>query len=151
MRLSAKFNIFLGVPNLTSEFFPEHLEHLKSYLPKRPMNALFPVSVVGSSLLAIYFFQGAQQAAIGSGAFIGFIVLCTLTTLALIEHAFMILPLPDAVLWRWAAPERPVDDTTSFGAALGDPAPVRASSPASRLHGAARTTKSRPIVTATKD
>jgi len=47
MRISAKLNIFLGVPNLSDEFFPAHIEHLKSYLAKRPMNALMPISVIG--------------------------------------------------------------------------------------------------------
>jgi hypothetical protein len=27
-----------------------------------------------------------------------------LTALALIEHLFMVLPLPDTALWRWAMP-----------------------------------------------
>jgi hypothetical protein len=29
-------------------------------------------------------------------------LLFALSVLALIEHAFMVLPLPDAALWRWA-------------------------------------------------
>jgi putative photosynthetic complex assembly protein 2 len=34
----------------------------------------------------------------------GFSLTFALTALAMIEHAFMVLPLPDAVLWRWALP-----------------------------------------------
>ena len=49
MRLSAKLNVFLGVPNLTEEFLPEHLRYLKSFLARKPMNLLFPVSVTGST------------------------------------------------------------------------------------------------------
>ena len=37
--------MFLGVPNLTEEFLPEHLHYLKSFLSRKPMNLLFPVSV----------------------------------------------------------------------------------------------------------
>ncbi|MDX2233900.1 MAG: putative photosynthetic complex assembly protein PuhE [Hyphomonadaceae bacterium] len=106
MRLSAKLNIFLGVPNLTDEFFPAHLEHLKSYLPKRAMNALFPFSVAGGALLCAAFLENARDASQGSGEAVGFTLLFAITALALIEHAFMILPLPDAALWRWAAPAR---------------------------------------------
>jgi putative photosynthetic complex assembly protein 2 len=35
LRLSAKFNLFFGVPNLSDEVFPEHLAYLKSYFRKR--------------------------------------------------------------------------------------------------------------------
>jgi putative photosynthetic complex assembly protein 2 len=51
----------------------------------------------------------------------GFSLLFALGALALVEHGFMILPLPDAALWRWAMrepgkvqsvhPERPIVDT----------------------------------------
>jgi hypothetical protein len=33
--------------------------------------------------------------------------LSALTALALLEHWFMVLPLPDEKLWRWMLPERP--------------------------------------------
>ena len=106
MRLSAKLNIFLGVPNLTDEFFPDHLAHLKSYLPKRAMNALFPWSVIAGALLTAYLFAEAHNSAPASGEQTGFLLLGTLAALALLEHLFMVLPVQDAVLWRWAAPSR---------------------------------------------
>ncbi|MES2539645.1 MAG: DUF3623 family protein, partial [Pseudomonadota bacterium] len=31
--------------------------------------------------------------------------LAVLTALALIEHLFMVLPIPDQKLWRWMLPE----------------------------------------------
>ena len=52
-RLSAKLNVYLGVPNLTEEFLPRHLEYLKTYFRNRPMNLLFPISVTLSTLLTI--------------------------------------------------------------------------------------------------
>ena len=48
MRLSAN----LGVPNLAEELLPEHLHDLKSFLTRKPMNLLFPVSVTVSTLIA---------------------------------------------------------------------------------------------------
>jgi putative photosynthetic complex assembly protein 2 len=104
MRISAKLNIFLGVPNLTDEFFPPHLEHLKSYLPKRAMNALMPISVILSLILSAWLMIQADRAVEGSGMATGYLVLFALTALALLEHFFMVLPVPDATLWRWAAP-----------------------------------------------
>ncbi len=106
MRISAKLNIFLGVPNLTDEFFPAHLEHLKSYLPKRSMNALMPVSVIGSLILCAWLMTRADHAAEGSAMATGFVLLFTLTALALLEHFFMVLPVQDAALWRWASPSK---------------------------------------------
>ena len=38
------------------------------------------------------------------GAFVGHVLLTTLTILALLEHGFMVLPLPDQKLWRWMLP-----------------------------------------------
>jgi putative photosynthetic complex assembly protein 2 len=34
----------------------------------------------------------------------GFALLAALTILALLEHWFMVLPLPDQKLWRWMIP-----------------------------------------------
>jgi putative photosynthetic complex assembly protein 2 len=108
MRLSAKFNIFLGVPNLTEEFFPVHLEHLKSYLPKRPMNPLMPVSLLISLALAIWLWRSLIPPDQSDGETIALAIVLTLTCLGILEHLFMITPLPDAALWRWAVP-RPRD------------------------------------------
>ena len=47
MRISAKLNIFLGVPNLTVDFLPVQLAYLKSYFRVAVFNPLFPVSVGG--------------------------------------------------------------------------------------------------------
>lgn len=107
MRLSAKFNIFLGVPNLTEEFFPVHLEHLKSYLPKRPMNPLMPVSILISFALAIWLWRGMVIPDQGAGAITALAIVFTLTCLGILEHLFMITPLPDAALWRWAVRATP--------------------------------------------
>lgn len=102
MRISAKLNIFLGVPNLTDEFLPARLDYLKSYFRKSQTSLLFPVSLVGAALVAMLL---AQEAFAADGAQAsGFALLLALMALAILEHLFMIIPLPDAVLWRWAVP-----------------------------------------------
>jgi putative photosynthetic complex assembly protein 2 len=102
MRISAKLNIFLGVPNLTDELLPERLSYLKSYFRKCDVNLLFPVSVGLSMLVALVL---AQQALAADGTrAAGLALLFTLLALAILEHFFMIMPLPDALLWRWAMP-----------------------------------------------
>lgn len=104
MRVSAKLNIFLGVPNLTDEFLPARLAYLKSYFRKRSFNRLFPVSIAGATVLAIVL---GEQALVGASP-TGFALLFALLSLAILEHFFMIMPLPDAALWRWALP-KPID------------------------------------------
>jgi putative photosynthetic complex assembly protein 2 len=101
-RLSSKLNLFFGVPNFTDAFFPDHLRYLTSYIRKGPMTALMPICVALGSFLV----WAEARAAFGPNAtpFVvtGFSLLFALSVLALIEHAFMVLPLPDAALWRWA-------------------------------------------------
>ena len=106
MRLSAKLNVFLGVPNLSEEFLPAHLDYLKSFIARRPMNLLFPVSVMGSTVLVVLLVLEAVAAESGSFELDGFILLAALAGLALIEHWFLVLPLPDAALWSWAMRSR---------------------------------------------
>ena len=103
-RLSAKLNLFLGVPNFTESLFPEHLRHLTSYLKKSRISALFPLSVAAGCALAAALAVKAFDPAAAAFEVTGFSLVFALTALALIEHAFMVLPLPDAALWRWALP-----------------------------------------------
>lgn len=106
MRISAKLNIFLGVPNLTDEFMPAHLAYMKTYFRKKSFNAVFPVSVILSVVAAYVFAHDAITATPGTADAVGATLLFTLVALALLEHFFMIMPLRDAALWRWAVPER---------------------------------------------
>jgi len=101
MRLSAKFNIFLGVRNAGAELLPEHLGFLKSYLTSKPMNLLFPVSVTASSILAVVLVQRAVAPGVSAFAGTGFAFFATMTVLGLVEHWFLVLPLPFAQLWSW--------------------------------------------------
>jgi len=104
MRLSAKLNLFLGVPNRGEQFLPPHLLYLKSFFGKRSMNALFPVSVTGITLFAgllIARIMGNDSAV----ALTGDMLILTLVLLALLEHWFMVLPLPSERLWQWQRPD----------------------------------------------
>jgi putative photosynthetic complex assembly protein 2 len=104
MRLSAKFNIFLGVPNLSDEMMPAHLGYLKSYFARRPMNALFPVSVTLGTLAAAWFAFNALASGDDPHALASGLLIATLLALAVLEHWFLVLPVPDAALWTWAVP-----------------------------------------------
>jgi len=101
MHQSARLNVFLGVRNLNEEFIPEHLAFLTSFFRKAPLNLLFPVSVTISTLVAALLFQRAF-AADAAGAAVGYTFVGTMMTLAILEHWFLVLPLPTAALWSWS-------------------------------------------------
>ncbi len=105
MRLSAKLNIFLGVPHLTEEFLPQSLSFLKSYFGRKPMNALFPLSVTLATLLAAYVFHLALAPEAGALAVTGNMLIGSMIVLGTLEHWFLVLPLRDSLLWRWALRE----------------------------------------------
>lgn len=110
MRLSAKFNVFLGVPNLTEEFLPKQLEHLKSYFGRRSFNFLFPFSVVGITGIIVFLSMRAFAPEAAPFEVAGYLLLASLATLALIEHWLLVLPVRDAALWQWfsaASAEKP--------------------------------------------
>jgi len=105
-RISAKLNLYLGVRKINTEFIPDHLRHLPSHFRIARMNWLFPISITGLSF-AVACWLERIWAAETQGDVVGFALLAALTALALLEHWFMVLPLPDEKLWRWMLPERP--------------------------------------------
>jgi putative photosynthetic complex assembly protein 2 len=122
-RLSSKLNLFCGVPNFTEEFFPDHLRYLTSYIRKAPMTLLMPICIALGAGVVWAEARAAFNPYATPFVVTGFSLLFALAVLALVEHGFMIVPLPDAALWRWAMreprqgtaqrplPERPVTDT----------------------------------------
>lgn len=106
MRTSTKLNVFLGVRNLNEEWLPDHLRYLESYFRKRPMNLLFPVSVTLSTVAATLILERALDPLASSGEVTGALFLSTLMILAILEHWFLVLPLPSQALWQWAMRSR---------------------------------------------
>jgi putative photosynthetic complex assembly protein 2 len=102
MRLSTKFNIYFGVANFSADIMPPRLDYMKSYFRTAPMNGFFPFSLALTLWLCWTFFSDAQAAPPGSGAEVGAMMLFTLVALALLEHAFLMMPLKDSRLWAWA-------------------------------------------------
>lgn len=110
-RASAKLNLYLGVPRINVEFLPRPLAHLASHFRHARMNWLFPFSVTGLTFATGCWLERAH-AAPTDAIMIGHILLAVLTALALLEHWFMVLPLPDQKLWRWMLPDSPGTDTS---------------------------------------
>jgi len=127
MRQSAKLNLFLGVRNLGEAFLPEHLRHLASFFRRRPMNLLFPVSVSAVTAACVLVFAAAGRATEPTGL----TLLGVLLALGLLEHWFLVLPLPFERLWSWYLARRGATDgrqhpagPASFAAPLDAPCDV---------------------------
>lgn len=105
MRLSTKFNVFLGVPNFSTEILPAQLAYLKSYFRKAPFNALMPVSLALGIGATVWLGQTALASTGDAAA--QWSLLTGLALLGVVEHLFLVLPLRDSALWRWAMPATP--------------------------------------------
>jgi putative photosynthetic complex assembly protein 2 len=102
MRQSAKLNLFLGVRNLGEEFLPPHLDYLKSYFRRRPINLLFPLSVTLPTIVAALLVRTALAPQASDFDLAGHLLVAALLALAVLEHWLMVLPLSLEHLWRWA-------------------------------------------------
>jgi putative photosynthetic complex assembly protein 2 len=111
-RISAKLNVYLGVPNINVDFLPKPMEHLASHFRIAPMNALFPVSVTVLTFATGCWLERWGAQAIGAPDAVGFALLTALTALALLEHWMMVIPLADAKLWQWLLPQKPTASKT---------------------------------------
>ncbi len=67
----------------------------------RPMNLLFPFSVTASTLAAAWLTHLAIQAPTGGFESVGYAMVATLLVLGVLEHWFLVIPLPFGELWSW--------------------------------------------------
>jgi putative photosynthetic complex assembly protein 2 len=103
-RISAKLNLFFGVPRINTEFVPTPLDHIKSYFRRGPITMAFPIGVTFLSVSAAFFAERLISADTQATT-VGFSLLTALAVLAALEHWLMVVPLPDAKLWRWMLPD----------------------------------------------
>jgi putative photosynthetic complex assembly protein 2 len=110
MRLSAKLNLFLGVPNTGAKFLPPHLQYLAGFFRVRAMNFLFPISITASTVVLASLSHDYVLAGT-AGSRTAYALLISLLGLAVLEHWFMVLPFPSESLWRWARRAERVEPT----------------------------------------
>jgi putative photosynthetic complex assembly protein 2 len=113
MHVSAKLNVFLGVRNLNEEFLPRHMDYLKGFLRQRPINLLFPFSVTVGTIVTVLVAEAAASPGASAFTVASLTLLATLLGLAVLEHWFMVLPLPFGALWKWSLAES--DETGGAG------------------------------------
>lgn len=105
MHESARLNVFLGVRNVNEQFLPAHLAYLKSFLAQKPMNALFPLAVTATA--ALFGILAAEAAFADDPAEVaGLTFLAAITAIGVVEHWFLMLPIPAEALWNWGMRSR---------------------------------------------
>jgi len=102
-RVSAKLNLFFGVLKINVEFLPTPLAHLPSHFRSSRLNWFYPFAVTALTFATAFWLE--RMWAVDTLAEVtGYALLSAITALALLEHALMVLSLPDEKLWRWMLP-----------------------------------------------
>lgn len=100
MRLSAKLNLFFGVPQVGAQYLPVHLRYLGSYFKTAPVSPFFYLTM----LLSVATWSWMVWALHSGEVLIntGWVLLSSLLGLAIVEHVLMVFALPLQRLWGWA-------------------------------------------------
>ncbi len=113
LRQSAKINLFLGVPVTNDELMPDAVRFLKSFFARKPVSAFFPASVTLATAVLVILIQRIVEVAVTPFDVVGLTLVSTLFALGVVEHWFMLLPLPAITLWGWGIRSGlPPEDTT---------------------------------------
>jgi putative photosynthetic complex assembly protein 2 len=125
MRVSAELNLFLGVPVLNDEFLPGRLEYLKSFFTQKPIGLFFPLAVTAATAVTALLVNMALASDANAFQSTGCTLLASLIALGVLEHWFMVLPLPVAALWSWSTRSRADQVRERTSASLAQDARVR--------------------------
>ena len=117
MRVSVKLSIYLGARHSLSAMMPARQAYLTTYFRTDRTTPFLPVAI--ALALAVFVWLCGMGAAAEGAQAVGIALLATLLGLAIVEHVFLLLPLPDSVLWLWASPEE-IDHKTKRGPAEDD-------------------------------
>lgn len=101
LRQSAKINLFLGVPVTNDELMPDAVRFLKTFFTRGPVSAFFPVSVTLATAILVIMIQRIAEVAVTPFEIVSLTLVSTLFALGVVEHWFMLLPLPAITLWGW--------------------------------------------------
>lgn len=104
MRISAKLTLFSGAPKFSLELMPQKLAHLPTYFRHDRVSWVFWVSTTVSTIALFAAVLALATGSIPAERIVPTVILATLLSLAVLEHWFMVLPVADSALWRWAVP-----------------------------------------------
>ena len=78
------------------------IAHLRSYFRRGPINDFFPVAVLLAAAAGAGMVLMALDPAAERPSTAGYTLAASLLGLAILEHLFMLVPLPFEKLWRWS-------------------------------------------------
>ncbi len=116
LRQSSKINLFLGVPVTNDELMPSGVQFLKSYFACKSVSAFFPLSVTLATATLVIMIQRLVEVAVTPFDIAGLTLVSTLFALGVLEHWFMLLPLPAMKLWGWGVKSHRIEFEREFGA-----------------------------------
>jgi putative photosynthetic complex assembly protein 2 len=111
LRVSAKLNLFFGVPQSGAQYLPARLAYLASYFPVRGLTPWFVLSFSFGVGLWVWLVWLAQSGHVAVST--GWVMLACLLGLGILEHAMMMLPWPLETLWGWALKSKPAETVHS--------------------------------------
>ena len=120
LRQSAKINLFLGVPVTNDELMPEPVQFLKTYFARKPVSLFFPLSVTLAIAALVIMVQRLVEVAATPFEIVSLTLVSTLFALGVIEHWFMLLPLPAITLWGWGMGSQVSEDEMEQGGDIKD-------------------------------
>jgi len=112
LRQSAKINLFLGVPVTNDELMPAPVQFLKSFFARKPVSGFFPLSVTLAIAALVIMIQRIVEVAATPFEIVSLTLVSTLFALGVVEHWFMLLPLPALTLWGWGMRPQVSEDST---------------------------------------
>ena len=103
MRVSAKLNLFIGIPLHGEQYLPVHLKYLASYFRCAQPGRWFMVSVgLATGFWGWLLWSGWHAHETLSASWL---LLASLLGLAILEHLLMVVPWSLDKLWGWAMGE----------------------------------------------
>ncbi|MEY4675670.1 MAG: hypothetical protein RLZZ470_177 [Pseudomonadota bacterium] len=106
MRLSAKLNLFFGVPQVGEQYLPAHLRYIGSYFKTGPISPFFYLTMLLSVGIWSWMVWSLHSGEVMINT--GWVLLSSLLGLAIVEHVLMVFALPLQRLWGWAMKVNPV-------------------------------------------
>jgi hypothetical protein len=92
---------------------PDAVRFLKTFFARKPVSAFFPISVTLAIAVLVILIQRIVEVATTPFDIVGLTLVSTLFALGVVEHWFMLLPLPAITLWGWGMRSGlPPEDTT---------------------------------------
>jgi putative photosynthetic complex assembly protein 2 len=111
LRQSAKINLFLGVPVTNDELMPAPVQFLKTFFARKPVSGFFPLSVTLATAALVIMIQRIVEVAATPFEIVSLTLVSTLFALGVVEHWFMLLPLPALTLWGWGMRSQVSEDS----------------------------------------